>query len=130
MDEDGWLDARKRHDDVDELEKGESRSKSAMRRLKEMARKKKKRGKKGDVSGTDLDETDDLTRRNRRELVLDLMGTEYETDTDLDTEGRLRKKAGFLVDNETDDVKMKKKRKKKKKVLFVISNSPIVHVPL
>ena len=113
------MDARKRHDDVDELEKGETRSKSAMRRLKELARKKKKRGKKGDESGTDLDETDDLTRRNRRELVLDLMGTEYETDTDLDTEGRLRKKAGFLVDNETDDVKMKKKRKKKKKVLLM-----------
>ncbi|KAK3100618.1 hypothetical protein FSP39_022674 [Pinctada imbricata] len=139
MEDDDWLEARKRHDGVDEFEKGETRSESAMRRMKDLARmKKKKRNKKHKTDGyptdidTDFDDTDDLMRKNRRELIIDLMGTDFETDmeTDLDTERRRRRKAGFDMENETDDVKMKKKRKKKKKGKAVYGDSKINRIPL
>ncbi|XP_062597059.1 uncharacterized protein LOC134258512 [Saccostrea cucullata] len=134
MDSEEWIDARRRKEGVDELEVAEPRTKSAVQRLKELAREKIKKGKnklglKNDAS------VDDKSAENKKEgpqIIPDLIDTDFESDEyDFMSQAGWKKRATVLdLDGEWESKKKKRRKKKKKSNSSTYGDLKINKIPL
>lgn len=118
MDSEDWIDARRRKDDVEEFEVAESRSKSAMKRLKELAREKISKtknkflqNKDSTIEGDKLpDNEKDIPQKPDEVIYSDPDSDEYDF---FSQAGWKKRKNTMNLDGEWESKKKKKKKKVK-----------------
>lgn len=121
MDSEDWIDARRRKDDVEEFEVAESRSKSAMKRLKELAREKISKTKNKFLQNKDSTIEGDKLPDNEKDIPQKPVEVIY-SDPDSDEydffsqAGWKKRKNTMNLDGEWESKKKKKKKKKKVKL--------------
>ena len=123
MDSEEWIDARKRKD-VEEFEVAEPRTKSAIKRLKELAREKITKGKNKLMQKEPSTNEDEVKRKEIQEKP-DVCAELGESDQDSDEydffsqAGWKKRKNTMNLDSEWESRKKKKRKKKKVKILTV-----------
>lgn len=127
MDSEDWIDARRRKDDVEEFEVAEPRSKSAMKRLKELAREKISKTKNKFLQNKDSITEGDKLPENEKDIPQKPEEVIY-SDPDSDEfdfffsqAGWKKRKNTMNLDGEWESKKKKKKKKKKVKLKIKVN---------
>nr|XP_022320715.1 uncharacterized protein LOC111122961 isoform X1 [Crassostrea virginica] len=134
MDSEEWIDARKRKD-VEEFEVAEPRTKSAIKRLKELAREKITKGK-NKLMQKDPSTNEDEVKRTEIQEKPDVCAELGESDQDSDEydffsqAGWKKRKNTMNLDSEWESRKKKKRKKKKKKASSSYGDIKLNKIPL